>query len=133
MKIWFHKVRKLVDGGSIQALSNVSMHLAVEQMCGVIKQLVTESFGDQRYNLALECLQVLRATSAKENESEAFNNFMHQLKKECDPANPKARRRDFWQLLKDNRISLITKGEAEDSDVTAEESDKVDGRKIYYQ
>lgn len=102
-----------------------TMLLAVEQMCEVIKQLVTESFGDLRYNLAIECLQVLRSTAAKENESETFNNLMHQMKKICDPANPESRRRDFWQLLKDKHISLITKGEAEDSEVTAEEADKV--------
>lgn len=73
----------------------------------------------------MDCLKVLRSTAANENESDTFNSYFHQLKKECKPGDPSSRRRDFWELLKKEKLSLITSDEAVDSNVSREAADKV--------
>lgn len=97
----------------------------------MILQLVTTSFGDRQYGTAMDCLKVLRSTAAKENESEDFNRFMIQLKNTCDPGNPQSRRLDFWNLMKNEGITLITKEDAPDSEVTPEEAEAVRTSSIY--
>ncbi|KAI9322484.1 SPOC like C-terminal domain-containing protein, partial [Dichotomocladium elegans] len=91
----------------------------------MIVNLVTTSFGDQYYSRSIDYLKLLRETAAKENESEPFNNLMFQLKAICDPSNPQSRRLDFWKLLKDNQITLITNKEASDSGRTPEDAEDV--------
>ncbi|KAI9497325.1 SPOC like C-terminal domain-containing protein [Zychaea mexicana] len=95
---------------------------AVEQMCVIITKLVTQSFGDRDYEQAFECLECLRSTAAKEDESEAFNKYLYQLKNTCDPSNPQSHRRGFWDIMKNKRLTLITNEEAPDSNVTSGEA-----------
>ncbi|KAI8144114.1 SPOC like C-terminal domain-containing protein [Fennellomyces sp. T-0311] len=97
---------------------------AVEQMCRIITELVTTSFGDRNYELAIECLVLLRATAAKEDESEAFNRYLYQLRDTCEPNKPDSRRRDFWDIVKRKHITLISSEEADDSNVTSTEATK---------
>lgn len=94
-------------------------------MGNLIIELVTTSFADQHYGKALECLKTVRSTSAEENESDTFNGFMHRLKSKVDPGNPKSRRLDFWEMLKKEDVTLISKEEAEDSDVSPEQAKEV--------
>ncbi|KAI7849840.1 SPOC like C-terminal domain-containing protein [Circinella umbellata] len=95
---------------------------AVEKMSSIITTLVTKSFGKRDYDKAYECLQVLRGTAAKEDESEAFNKYMHRLKETCDPGNPDSRRKDFWDMLKEKQMTLISSEEALDSQVSPDEA-----------
>ncbi|KAG0174007.1 ATP-dependent DNA helicase II subunit 2 [Apophysomyces sp. BC1034] len=97
---------------------------AVEQMGNMILRLVSTSLGDQNYKKVLECLRAMRDTAAKEDESEAFNKYLHELKSQCDLGNPSSRRLDFWQLVVDANMTLITKEEARDSKVTSAEAEE---------
>ena len=94
-------------------------------MCRIITELVTTSFGDKNYDLAIECLELLRAEASKEDESDAFNRYIYQLRGICEPNNPDSRRRDFWDIIKKKHITLISNGEAKDSIVSPEEAAKV--------
>ncbi|TPX69665.1 hypothetical protein SpCBS45565_g02344 [Spizellomyces sp. 'palustris'] len=95
---------------------------AVEQMCDVIVKLVTESFGDQLYDKATNCLVVLRKVSAENDESDQFNNWLRGLKHLLS-VGESVRHAPFWRRVVDQQISLITKDEAGDSNVTREEAD----------
>ena len=94
-------------------------------MCAIITTLVTNSFGKRDYDKAYECLQVLREAAAKEDESEAFNMYMHRLKETCDPGNPDSRRKDYWDMLKEKQMTLINSEEAPDSHVSPDEAKRV--------
>ncbi|CAG8538658.1 13242_t:CDS:10 [Funneliformis caledonium] len=95
---------------------------AVEQMCQVVEHFVKSSFGTSLYDKALECLNLLRETCAKENESELFNKFLRELKTIVFTTNPP--RTNFWELLERNKLSLIINTEADDSMTTEKEAEE---------
>ncbi|OZJ05657.1 hypothetical protein BZG36_01514 [Bifiguratus adelaidae] len=96
---------------------------AVEQMCRVITELVTVSFGDAFYDKALSCLVALRETCALENESDAFNAFLPELRATC-VSQQGGRRSDFWDRVMEKRITLISADEAVDSSVSLAEAER---------
>ncbi|XP_062609734.1 X-ray repair cross-complementing protein 5-like [Saccostrea cucullata] len=91
---------------------------ASKQMQQRVEQLVTDSFGPQFYGKASDCLKALREQSIKKSEPTLYNNFMKKFK---DFLIEKGRR-DFWELIVDEKLGLITKTESEDSRVTLEEA-----------
>ncbi|KAJ3279068.1 X-ray repair cross-complementing protein 5 [Borealophlyctis nickersoniae] len=97
--------------------------IAVEQMCDVIFKLVTESFGDQLYAKAMDCIVALRAGCAREDESEAFNTWIRELKRNLTTG-PHTRHQKFWEGVVDKGITLITKDEAGDSEVDKAEAEE---------
>lgn len=57
---------------------------------------------------------------------------MHQLKNWCELYDKTSPRREFWELLKDNDVSIITKQDTNDADVqnlTSEDAVKVSKRR----
>lgn len=88
------------------------------QMQKRVKQLVTDSFGPQFYGKALDCLKALRQQSIKKSEPTLYNNFMKKFK---DFLIEKGRR-DFWEMIVDDKQALITKTESEDSSVSLGEA-----------
>jgi ATP-dependent DNA helicase 2 subunit 2 len=91
---------------------------AIEGMKLVIHKFISESFKGSYYIKALDCLKVLRDSCIDEDEVEKFNEFLHILKQEY----PKEKYSDFWRLINDNRISLISKKENVKSFVSEEEA-----------
>ncbi|XP_022297407.2 X-ray repair cross-complementing protein 5-like [Crassostrea virginica] len=91
---------------------------ASRQMQKRVEQLVTDSFGPQFYGKALDCLKALREQSIKKSGPTLYNNFIKSFK---DFLIEKGRR-DFWEMLVDEKQALITKVESEESSVTLEES-----------
>ncbi|XP_061178116.1 X-ray repair cross-complementing protein 5-like [Saccostrea echinata] len=91
---------------------------ASKQMQKRVEQLVTDSFGPQFYGKASDCLKALREQSIKKSEPTLYNNFMKKFK---DFLIEKGRR-DFWEMIVDEKQGLITKAESEDSGVTLEEA-----------
>nr|XP_011424766.2 X-ray repair cross-complementing protein 5 [Crassostrea gigas] len=88
------------------------------QMQNRVEQLVTDSFGPQFYGKALDCLKALRQQSIKKSEPTLYNNFMKKFK---DFLIEKGRR-DFWEMIVDDKQALITKTESEDSSVSLGEA-----------
>ncbi|EGN94086.1 hypothetical protein SERLA73DRAFT_114994 [Serpula lacrymans var. lacrymans S7.3] len=84
---------------------------AVEDMGVVIKDIVMKPFSSRRHDELLDCLKTLREISLKEDEIDAWNEFLQDLKKSCIsyPGN-----QEFWtQVQKLGRdISLISTSEA---------------------
>lgn len=93
---------------------------ASKQMQKRIEQIVMDSFGAQFYPKALDCLKTLRKQCIKKMEPRLFNAYMRQFK---DKLITKGRR-DFWDEIVAEKLTLITKIESEDSDVSVEEGKK---------
>jgi ATP-dependent DNA helicase 2 subunit 2 len=97
-----------------------------------IVKYVNESIKDSYYDKALECLRSLRAGCIQEEEPNAFNSFMSELKNLFKGK----RHNDFWQKVVASNITLITVDESTGTDVTKEdaklflESDEKDIRKL---
>ncbi|CAA7264673.1 unnamed protein product [Cyclocybe aegerita] len=84
---------------------------AVEDLSAVILEIVMKPFASRRKDEMLECMGVLRQTCLEEDEIDAWNSFVHEIKGKClsKPGNP-----SFWEAVKQagRELSLIGKQEA---------------------
>ncbi|KAI8483761.1 X-ray repair cross-complementing protein 5 [Branchiostoma belcheri] len=85
-----------------------------------IEEIVMESFGDQFYGKAMECLQALREESAKLGEPEQFNNFLRSFKETLFNKG----RKDFWDGMVKEKLTLISSEESSETSVSKEEAEK---------
>ncbi|CAL9759832.1 unnamed protein product [Musa acuminata subsp. burmannicoides] len=91
---------------------------AIKDMQHYIYHLLENSYEGNSYPKAIECLMALRKGCILEQEPKEFNRFMLDICK-------KFRRSDladFLELLYSKKITLISKSEAADSDLTEEEA-----------
>uniref|UniRef100_A0A8B9M6E1 X-ray repair cross-complementing protein 5 n=1 Tax=Accipiter nisus TaxID=211598 RepID=A0A8B9M6E1_9AVES len=79
-----------------------------------------ENKGSQYYMKGISCIRVFREEAMKLFKVQCFNDFLQALKSKVED---KALA-DFWEILIQDRISLITKDETEESSVTSEEAEK---------
>ncbi|KAM6132005.1 X-ray repair cross-complementing protein 5 isoform 4-T4 [Phoenicopterus ruber ruber] len=79
-----------------------------------------ENKGSQYYMKGINCIKVFREEAIKLSKVQCFNDFLQALKSKVED---KALA-DFWEIVVQDRISLITKDEAEGSSVTSEEAEK---------
>ncbi|WAR17089.1 XRCC5-like protein [Mya arenaria] len=91
-----------------------------EEACGQmqkrIQQIVLDSFGDQFYGKAMECVKCLREQCIKKQEPSQYNTFIKSFK---ETLVSKARK-DFLDKMVDGKQSLITSGECEGGAAPAE-------------
>ncbi|KAL9961622.1 hypothetical protein ACROYT_G030604 [Oculina patagonica] len=87
---------------------------AAKQMRERILQLVLDSFRDQFYAKALDCVKTLRKEAIKAGESEMLNKFLQELKEKII----NQRGHEFWLLLSREQVTLISQTEAPDSNIT---------------
>ncbi|KAF8895028.1 SPOC like C-terminal domain-containing protein [Gymnopilus junonius] len=98
---------------------------AVEDLSAVIAEVVMKPFSSRRTDEMLQCMTTLRKTCLEEDEIDAWNAFIRDLKSKClsRPGNP-----GFWQHVKKvgRDLGLISKQEAKkqggDSDVSENEA-----------
>lgn len=100
---------------------------AARQLGVIIRDLITESFGDNKYDQAMESFGVLREELINMEEPQLFNTFVKDLKKSLLSGALGGDRRDFWFKIRYSKLGLIQKLESEASDVEAEEAEKVCG------
>ncbi|KAL4254498.1 ATP-dependent DNA helicase II subunit 2 [Abortiporus biennis] len=86
---------------------------AVQDLGAVIREIVMAPFSDRRYAEMIKCMKELRKVALEEDEIDAWNEFLTELKTECvdeDPGNEA-----FWDKVVDvgRKISLISQTEAE--------------------
>jgi len=93
---------------------------AIEGMKKRVIQLVNESVLNKSYPKALECLTALREGCIQEEESEAFNKFLIEVRGFFEGK----RRDEFWKQIQSKKITLIDCTESEDSSVSMEEASK---------
>ncbi|XP_074766642.1 X-ray repair cross-complementing protein 5 isoform X4 [Athene noctua] len=92
-----------------------------QQLINCINQFL-ENKGSQYYMKGINCIRVFREEAIKMSKVQCFNDFLQVLKSKVDD---KALA-DFWEIMIQDRISLITKDEAKESLVTSEEAEKLD-------
>ncbi|NWV71994.1 XRCC5 protein, partial [Malurus elegans] len=90
-----------------------------QQLINRIDQFL-ENKGSQYYMKGIDCIRAFREEAMKMSKVQCFNDFLQALKSKLED---KALA-DFWEIMIQDRISLITKDEAEDSSVTGEEAEK---------
>ena len=90
----------------------------------VIKQIVA-LHGEKRFPQAMRCLRILRETCRTEDEAMTFNDFMFQLRDLCLMEIPRMCK-PFWMLVKNEKISLITRDETVDPKIAIEENEAIE-------
>ncbi|OCH84687.1 ku80-like protein [Obba rivulosa] len=85
---------------------------AVEDLAEVIKEIVTKPFASRRTEEMLQCMRTLRKVALEEDEIDAWNAFLRQLRHVCLEERPG--NKDFWEHVQGEgrEISLISKSEA---------------------
>ncbi|KAG6831636.1 hypothetical protein H0H92_008713 [Tricholoma furcatifolium] len=95
---------------------------AVEDLALVITEIVMRPFASRRHNELIECMTTLRETALLEDEIDAWNAFLVDLKDKCtsQPGN-----QEFWEELKGigRPISLISNKEAKQHGGTSKVSE----------
>ncbi|KOM31301.1 hypothetical protein LR48_Vigan01g085600 [Vigna angularis] len=91
---------------------------AINEMKNKIFDLVEDSHEGDNYPKAFECLVVLRKGCILEQEPKQFNDFLKHICNFCR----ENRLHSFCQYLASKDLTLISKTEAVDSDVTDEEA-----------
>lgn len=84
---------------------------AVEDMGVIIKEVVLRPFASRRHKEMIECMIAMRDTSLKEDEIDAWNAFLRDLKESCLK---EAGNSEFWQEVQKlgRSLSLISEPEA---------------------
>ncbi|NXC93271.1 XRCC5 protein, partial [Certhia familiaris] len=90
-----------------------------QQLIDRIDQFL-ENKGSQYYMKGIDCIRAFREEARKLSKVQCFNDFLQALKSKLED---KALS-DFWEIMVQDRISLITKDEVEESSVTGEEAEK---------
>ncbi|KAM4668504.1 X-ray repair cross-complementing protein 5 isoform 4-T5 [Amazona ochrocephala] len=90
-----------------------------QQLINHIDQFL-ENKGSQYYMKGINCIRVFREEAVKLSKVQCFNAFLQALKSKVED---KALA-DFWEIMMQDRISLITEDEAKESSVTSEEAEK---------
>ncbi|XP_027735543.1 X-ray repair cross-complementing protein 5 isoform X3 [Empidonax traillii] len=90
-----------------------------QQLINRIDQFL-ENKGSQYYMKGIDCIRVFREEAMKLSKVQCFNDFLQALKSKLED---KALA-DFWEIMIQDRISLISKDEAQESSVTSEEAEK---------
>ncbi|KAI8386928.1 SPOC like C-terminal domain-containing protein [Blakeslea trispora] len=90
--------------------------IATKQLVEVIMKLLEISFGNQNYGKAIQCLKALREVCKKEDAAMVYNRHAQDLKAWCQLDNTSSPRRQFWEMLKSERLGLITNQECNDTD-----------------
>ncbi|KAI0168260.1 SPOC like C-terminal domain-containing protein [Pestalotiopsis sp. NC0098] len=96
---------------------------AANQIGEVIRELVTESFGDLNFDRATENLGVFRQYMVNFEEPQLYNDFLKDFKKRLFSGTLGGDRREFWFTnVRRPRLGLIDSAESDVSKVTPEEA-----------
>lgn len=104
----------------IEKCDEARFHEVCKQLSEVIKRLVMDSFLDQYYPKALECLKKFKDEAIKRKVASVFNQLLHDLKEETFGK----RRHEFWELIAKENIGPISQSHAADSSFSDEQADK---------
>lgn len=88
-----------------------------QQLIHRIEQLVAQR-STQYYMKSLSCIQAFREQSVKVRNAELYNSYLQSLKRSI----PDRSLQDFWDLLVQDALTLISKDEVEGSTVSKQEA-----------
>ncbi|XP_066542697.1 X-ray repair cross-complementing protein 5 [Hoplias malabaricus] len=92
---------------------------ACEQLTHRMEQLLGNRSTDY-YMKTITCIQAFREQSVKASNAELFNSYMQSLKKSV----PDRSLQEFWNLLVQDAVTLISKDEVENSTVSKQEANQ---------
>ncbi|KAL6713442.1 ATP-dependent DNA helicase yku80 [Lecanora helva] len=95
---------------------------AAAQLGAIIRQQITDSFGDLGYARAVEELRVMREELIEMEEPGAYNEFLRELKGGLLKGELGGERREVWGMVRKERLGLIEKRSSEQSEVGEEEA-----------
>ncbi|GAW22222.1 hypothetical protein ANO14919_117580 [Xylariales sp. No.14919] len=97
---------------------------AMKQMGAIIRNMVTESFGDQEYDRIIEHIGAMRETAIDYEYPDLFTSFMKDFKTRLLSGEFNGDRRELWFKIKSIRLGLIDNNVSEHSKTTPEEAAK---------
>jgi ATP-dependent DNA helicase 2 subunit 2 len=103
------------------ALDPSTFEEAAKQMGQIIRQLITDSFGDGNFERATENMGAFREQMVNYEEPDLYNNFVKDLKKRLLSGELGGDRRELWWHMKGAKLGLIDSVASEVSKVTPEE------------
>ncbi|KAL1818599.1 hypothetical protein ACET3Z_013468 [Daucus carota] len=120
------KVEKIGESTPVQDFESMMLRRdgadwvskAIADMKSIIMQLVTDSFEGDNFQKVLECLIALRKGCILEQEPKHFNEFLLKLCKFCTEKDLAS----FNEFLASKNVLLISKSEAEESEITEDEA-----------
>ncbi|KAI0901441.1 ATP-dependent DNA helicase II subunit 2 [Annulohypoxylon nitens] len=97
---------------------------AAKQMGGIIRSLISDAFGNNKYDQAVEYLGVFRDTMVRWEMPELYNSFLRDIKPRMLSSELGGDRRELWWQMKGARatLGLIDQSTSEPSKVTTEEA-----------
>ncbi|XDG01545.1 hypothetical protein ABKA04_001160 [Annulohypoxylon sp. FPYF3050] len=97
---------------------------AAKQMGGIIRSLISDVFGDNKYDQVVEYLGVFRDTMVRWEMPELYNSFLRDIKPRMLSGELGGDRRELWWQMKGARatLGLIDQSTSEPSKVTTEEA-----------
>ncbi|KAI0143546.1 Ku70/Ku80 N-terminal alpha/beta domain-containing protein [Xylariaceae sp. FL1272] len=95
---------------------------AMKQMGTIVRNLVTNCFGDREYGRAIEYIGVLRETAIDYEFPNLFNKFVEDFKTRLLSGALGGSRRELWFMLKRAKLGLIDNKTSEPSKVTPDEA-----------
>ena len=110
----------LADAEDVETIKN-----SVSQMSGIIRNWVVNSMGDSNYGRATEGIRVMRQECIELEEPGLFNGFLRDLKSQIFEEKLGGDRREMWWQIRSNRLGLIQKDIAPQSEVEEDEARQV--------
>jgi len=98
---------------------------AIKQMGAIVREMVTNSFGDTAYDRAIEHIGVMREIAVDYECPGLFNSFMTDFKARLLSGEFNGNRRELWWQVKCIKLGLIDSNASEHSGVTPEEAAEV--------
>ncbi|KAI0693769.1 SPOC domain-like protein [Cerioporus squamosus] len=102
---------------------------AVEDLAFVIKDVISKPFSSRRFDEMLECMHELRKVALQEDEIDAWNTFIRELRDTC--LDEKPGNKAFWDKVRGvgRPLSFISESEASEqggkSDISEAEAQEV--------
>lgn len=112
--------RALATASQIEEITSAS-----KQMGDVVTTLITDSFGDSKYDQAIECIGVMREELISMEEPTLYDEFITDLKKKMLSGALGGDRRDFWIKIRMAKLGLIEQSQSEVSTVTSDQAFEV--------
>lgn len=120
------KVKKIGDSNPVQDFESMMLrrdgtewvNKAIADMKSIILQLITDSYEGDNFEKVLDCLIALRKGCILEQEPKQFNDFLLKLCKFCTEKDLAS----FTEFLASKNFMLISKTEAEESEITEDEA-----------
>lgn len=97
---------------------------ALKQMTAIVEDQIKNSFGDAKYNQALEGILTMRQAMVEMEEPKLYNEMLRELKRKILVGELGGERREMWYLIRSRRVGLIDKKLSPVSDVTVEQADE---------